>query len=128
MKLFVKFIIGILLTTQTHAESFEDFKEYVLGEIKTLKEENVKQDQEIAALKRGCEGPHGEPGPRGEQGIQGHEGPQGEQGIQGEQGPQGQEGPEGKPAPGKQRNLCHFYFFTSLTLQDLLVTLTYFNL
>ena len=126
MKLFVKFIIGILLTllltTQTHADSFEDFKEYVLGEVKTLKEENLKQDQEIAALKRGCEGPQGEPGPRGEQGIQGHEGPQGEQGIQGEQGP------EGKPAPGKQRNLCHFYFFTSLTLQDLLVTLTYFNL
>merc|ERR1711935_381717 len=97
MKLFFKFIIGILLTllltTQTHADSFEDFKEYVLGEVKTLKEENGKQDQEIAALKRGCEGPQGEPGPRGEQGIQGHEGPQGEQGIQGEQGP------EGKPAP-----------------------------
>ena len=52
MKLFIKFIIGILLTTQTHAESFEDFKEYVLEEIKTLKEENVKQDQEITALKR----------------------------------------------------------------------------
>ena len=48
-------IIGILLTTQAHAESFEDFKEYVLGEIKTLKEENVKQDQEITALKRGRE-------------------------------------------------------------------------
>ena len=55
MKLFTKFIIGILLTTQAYAESFEDFKEYVLGEIKTLKEENVKQDQEIAALKRGRE-------------------------------------------------------------------------
>ena len=55
MKLFIKFIIGILLTTQTHAESFEDFKEYVLEEIKTLKEENVKQDQEITALKRGRE-------------------------------------------------------------------------
>ena len=55
MKLFIKFIIGILLTTQTHAESFEDFKEYVLEEIKTLKEENVKQDEEITALKRGRE-------------------------------------------------------------------------
>ena len=43
------------MTTQAHAESFEDFKEYVLGEIKTLKEENLKQDQEITALKRGRE-------------------------------------------------------------------------
>ena len=55
MKFFIKFIIGILLTTTAHAESFEDFKEYVLEEIKTLKEENMKQDQEITALKRGRE-------------------------------------------------------------------------
>ena len=55
MKFFFKFIIGILLTTTAHAESFEDFKEYVLEEIKTLKEENMKQDQEITALKRGRE-------------------------------------------------------------------------
>ena len=55
MKLFIKFIIGILLTTTAHAESYEDFKEYVLDDIKTLKEENVKQGQEIAALKRGRE-------------------------------------------------------------------------
>ena len=55
MKLFIKFIIGILLTTTAHAESYEDFKEYVLDDIKTLKEENVKQGQEIAALKIGRE-------------------------------------------------------------------------
>ena len=72
---------------------------------------------------QGHEGPQGAQGIQGEQGPQGQEGPQGEQGIQGEQGPQGQEGPEGKPAPGKQRNLWYCYFFTFLTLQDLLVTL-----
>ena len=52
MKLFIKLIIGIILTTTTHGESYEDFKKFMVEEIKTLKEENVKQDKEIAELKR----------------------------------------------------------------------------
>merc|ERR1711971_947547 len=52
---FTKIIACLLLTTQVYSESFEDFKEHVLGEIKALKEDNVKKDQEIASLKRGRE-------------------------------------------------------------------------
>merc|ERR1712008_214292 len=52
---FTKCFAFILLTTQVYSTSFEDFKNHVLGEIKTLKEDNVKKDQEIASLKRGRE-------------------------------------------------------------------------
>ena len=52
---FTKIITCLLLITQVYSESFEDFKEHVLGEIKALKEENVKKDQEISSLKRGRE-------------------------------------------------------------------------
>ena len=52
---FTKCFAFILLTTQVYSESFEDFKEYVLGEIKILKEDNAKKDQEIASLKRSRE-------------------------------------------------------------------------
>ena len=52
---FTKCFAFVLLTTQVSSESFEDFKEHVLGEIKALKEDNVKKDQEIASLKRGRE-------------------------------------------------------------------------
>ena len=52
---FTKCFAFVLLTTQVSSESFEDFKEHVLGEIKALKEDNVKKDQEIASLKKGRE-------------------------------------------------------------------------
>ena len=52
---FTKCFAFILLTTQVYSESFEDFKEHVLGEIKILKEDNAKKDQEIASLKRSRE-------------------------------------------------------------------------
>ena len=52
MKQFSKFITFLLLTTQVYSDNFEDFKAQVLGEIKTLKEDNAKKDQEIASLTR----------------------------------------------------------------------------
>ena len=36
---------------QVYCDDFDDFKVHVLGEIKTLKENNAKKDQEIASLK-----------------------------------------------------------------------------
>ena len=52
MKRFFKFIAFLLLTTQVYSDNFEDFKAQVLGEIKTLKEDIAKKDQEIATLTR----------------------------------------------------------------------------
>ena len=52
MKRFSKFIAFLLLTTQVYSDNFEDFKAQVLGEIKTLKEDIAKKDQEIATLTR----------------------------------------------------------------------------
>ena len=52
MKRFSKFITFLLLTTQVYSDNFEDFKAQVLGEIKTLKEDIAKKDQEIAILTR----------------------------------------------------------------------------
>ena len=52
MKRFSKFITFLLLTTQVYSDNFEDFKAQVLDEIKTLKEDIAKKDQEIAILTR----------------------------------------------------------------------------
>ena len=51
MKLFAKFFACVLLMDQVYCDDFDDFKVHVLGEIKTLKENNAKKDQEIASLK-----------------------------------------------------------------------------
>ena len=55
MKLLAKIIAFLLLANQVSSDDFEDFKAHVLDEIKTLKEDNAKKDQEIAALKSGRE-------------------------------------------------------------------------
>ena len=51
MKLFAKIFACVLLMDQVYSDDFDDFKVLVLGEIKTLKENNAKKDQEIASLK-----------------------------------------------------------------------------
>ena len=51
MKILMNCLSFIVLTNQVNSDNSSNFHEHILGEIRTLKEDNIRKDNEIASLK-----------------------------------------------------------------------------